>query len=130
MKTHIEDLNHKLKELQEKKKNNLIFNGIPHDSIETEDDLKANINSILRNNLRFRRDIVVTSVTREMDGPMITGAHPVVVTFLRFQEKEKVLKKAGLDKSPHYGGHEHKDKREQDAADKVHENCKDEGFTS
>ena len=64
--------------------------------METEEGLKIKINSIIRNNLRFRRDIIVISVTREMDEPKISGSHPVVVTFLRFQDKEEVLKKAGL----------------------------------
>ena len=31
-----------------------------------------------------------------MDGPKITGSHPVLVTFQKFEDKEEVLKKAGL----------------------------------
>ena len=31
-----------------------------------------------------------------MDGPKITGSHPVLVTFLKFEDREEVLKKFGL----------------------------------
>ena len=31
-----------------------------------------------------------------MDGPKITDSHPVLVTFLKFEDREEVLKKFGL----------------------------------
>ena len=54
------------------------------------------ISSIIKNNLEFRREISVSSVNRLMDGPKISGSQPVVVTFHKFEDKEEVLKRAGL----------------------------------
>ena len=96
MNKYIENLHQQLNEVHEKKKNSLIFHGIPQDALEREDCLKKKVSSIVRNNLQFRREILITSVMRVMDGPKITGSHPVLVTFQKFDDKEEVLKKAGL----------------------------------
>ena len=75
-------------------KNNLIFHGILQKGVEREDDLKIKLSSIIQNNLQFRREIVVSSVTRVMDGPKISGSQPF--SFQKFEDKEEVLKKFGL----------------------------------
>ena len=77
-------------------KRSLIFHGIPQDTVEREDCLKIKVSSIIKNNLQVRSEMIISSLTRVIDCPKITGSHPVLVTFQKFEDKEEVLKKAGL----------------------------------
>ena len=46
------------------KKNNLIFYGIPNEINEKEVHLTQKIKELIRNNMKIRRDMVITSATR------------------------------------------------------------------
>ena len=46
------------------KKNNLIFYGIPNEINEKEPYLIQKVKELIRNHMKIRRDIIITSATR------------------------------------------------------------------
>lgn len=46
------------------KKNNLIFYGIPNEINEKEPQLIQKIKELIKNHMKIRRDIIITSATR------------------------------------------------------------------
>ena len=82
------------------KKNNLIFYGIPNEINEREPQLMAKIKDMIRNHMKIRRDIVITSATRMYTGPEVFNCRPTLVTFEEFRDREEVLKNSKLLKKP------------------------------
>ena len=82
------------------KKNNLIFYGIPNENNEKEPQLLAKIKDMIRNHMKIRRDIVITSATRMYTGPEVFNCRPTLVTFEEFRDREEVLKNSKLLKKP------------------------------
>ena len=82
------------------KKNNLIFYGIPNEINEKEPQLVAKIKDMIRNHMKIRRDIVITSATRMYTGPEVFNCRPTLVTFEEFRDREEVLKNSKLLKKP------------------------------
>ena len=71
----MECVNNQLDEVQEKmydfeqnKKNNLIFYGVSGEERESRDELRVNISNLLRMHLNMKREIPVSRVSRMMTG--------------------------------------------------------------
>lgn len=92
----IDEINEKLYEFEVNKKNNLIFYGLAGENRETPSVLIMKINSILKQTLSLRRDIVITKAARMQTGPDVGGCRPIVVTFEDFNDREQVLRKAAM----------------------------------
>ncbi|XP_023320157.1 coiled-coil domain-containing protein 171 [Eurytemora carolleeae] len=92
----INELQEKLYEFEQNKKNNLIFYGITNDSRETPEILLTKIQNTLRITLGIRRDIPVTKVSRMYTGPEVSGSRPVLVTFEQFKDREEVFRKGNM----------------------------------
>ena len=92
----VDDVNEKMYEFEQNKRNNLLFYGIPNDTRETPGQLLQKIASILKTTLCVSRDIPVLKASRVLIGPDVSGSRPVVVTFENYKDKEDVLRKGGL----------------------------------
>jgi len=98
----LDDIQEKMYEFEQNKKNNLILYGITTKHPETSESLRVRITNIFRDNLNIRRDVPVTKATRVHTGPEVRGCRPVLVTFETFKDREtvlrlaKVLKKANV----------------------------------
>jgi len=92
----VEDIQDKLIEFEERKRNNLIFYGVKGETRETPAELVNKITSIIRCSLDLKKDVTVSSVTRVYSGPKVGSCRPVVVTFEEMTAREEVLRKAGL----------------------------------
>jgi phage shock protein A len=94
----VDDVNEKMYEFEQNKRNNLLFYGIPNDTRETPEALLQKISSILKTTLCVSRDIPVLKASRVLIGPDVSGSRPVVVTFENYKDKEDVLRKGGMMK--------------------------------
>ena len=90
----------KMYDFEINKKNNLIFYGIPNEINEKEPQLVAKIKDMIRNHMKIRRDIVITTATRMYTGPEVFNCRPTLVTFEEFRDREEVLKNSKLLKKP------------------------------
>ena len=71
MSQHIEDVQEKMYDFEQNKKNNLIFYGVPGGARETKDDLKNKISSLLKLRLNIRREISILRASRMLTGPQV-----------------------------------------------------------
>jgi len=98
----LDDIQEKMYEFEQNKKNNIILHGVTTKHPETSESLRKRIVDIFRDNLNIRRDVPVTRATRIHTGPDVRGCRPVLVTFETFKDREtvlrlaKVLKKANV----------------------------------
>jgi len=98
----LDDIQEKMYEFEQNKKNNLILYGITTKHPETSESLRVRISNIFRDNLNIRRDVPVLKASRVHTGPEVRGCRPVLVTFETFKDREtvlrlaKVLKKANV----------------------------------
>ena len=113
MTVQLEDVQEKMYDFEQNKKNNLIFYGVPGDNRESKDDLKHKISNLLKLRLNIRRDIPLVRASRMLTGtyiivqrkhlksikniwpgPRVHGCRPSLVTFETFKDREDVLKNA------------------------------------
>ena len=73
MTTQLEDVQEKMYDFEQNKKNNLIFYGIPGDSKESKDDLKLKIMNLLKLRLNIRREIPLVRASRMLTGQTCKG---------------------------------------------------------
>ena len=73
MTVQLEDVQEKMYDFEQNKKNNLIFYGVPGDNRESKDDLKHKISNLLKLRLNIRRDIPLVRASR-----MLTGTYIIV----------------------------------------------------
>ena len=105
----IDDVQEKMYDFEQNKRNNLIFYGVPGLDRENRDDLRIKISNLLKMRLNMRREIPVAKASRMMTGkkrfgisvekncftvagPLVQGCRPVLVTFESFKDREEVLK--------------------------------------
>jgi len=103
LKDRLETMNHILDEMQEKmyefeqnKKNNLIFNGILPDHPETPDGLTQKVASLIKTHVSIKRELPITKASRVYSGPEVRGTRPVLVTFESFKDRDEILRKARM----------------------------------
>ena len=94
----VDDVNEKMYEFEQNKRNNLLFYGIPNDTRETPGTLLEKISSIIKTTLSVSRDVPVSKASRVLIGPDVSGSRPVVVTFENYKDKEDVLRRGGAMK--------------------------------
>jgi len=92
----LNEVNEKIHEFEQNKKNNLIFYGLNNELRETPDILMSKIQTIIKVTLGIRRDIAIQKVSRIYNGPEVTGSRPVLVTFEVFKDREEVLRKGNM----------------------------------
>ena len=114
MTVQLEDVQEKMYDFEQNKKNNLIFYGIPGDMKESKDDLKHKIFNLLKLRLNIRREIPILRASRMLTGnskctyililyiflikkffdpgPRVHNCRPALVTFETFRDREDVLK--------------------------------------
>ena len=108
MTIQLEDVQEKMYDFEQNKKNNLIFYGVPGDNRESKDDLKHKIANLLKLRLNIRREIPILRASRMLTGsvfvriqnsfyvhspgPRVHGCRPALVTFETFKDREDVLK--------------------------------------
>ena len=68
MTVQLEDVQEKMYDFEQNKKNNLIFYGVPGDGRESKDDLKHKICNLLKLRLNIRREIPVLRASRMLTG--------------------------------------------------------------
>ena len=68
MTVQLEDVQEKMYDFEQNKKNNLIFYGIPGDMKESKDDLKHKIFNLLKLRLNIRREIPILRASRMLTG--------------------------------------------------------------
>ena len=78
----------------------MIFYGIPNEINEKEMQLITKIKELIRNHMKIRREITITTATRMYTGPEVLGTRPVCVTFEEFRDREEILKNSKLLKKP------------------------------
>ena len=100
--TGLENVQEKMYDFDANKKNNLIVYGIPNEGHEKEITLSAKVKELIKTNMKIRRELVITTVSRMFTGPEVFGCRPVLVTFEDFKDREEVLKNSRFIKSPHY----------------------------
>ena len=71
MTVQLEDVQEKMYDFEQNKKNNLIFYGVPGDNRESKDDLKHKISNLLKLRLNIRRDIPLVRASRMLTGTYI-----------------------------------------------------------
>ena len=64
----LDKVQEKMYDFETNKKNNLIFYGIPNENNEKEPQLLAKIKDMIRNHMKIRREIIITSATRMFTG--------------------------------------------------------------
>ena len=72
MTIQLEDVQEKMYDFEQNKKNNLIFYGVPGDNRESKDDLKHKISSLLKLRLNIRREIPILRSSRMLTGKIKT----------------------------------------------------------
>ena len=82
MTTQLEDVQEKLYDFEQNKKNNLIFYGVPGDGRESKDDLKLKILNLLKLRLNIRREIPVVRASRMLTG-LTSSLSSLVISQLR-----------------------------------------------
>ena len=98
--TMIDNIQEKMYDYENTKKNNLIFYGIPTHKGETSSKLLITIQDIIKNQFTIARDISIESVNRVLNGPEVMGCRPVLVTFSKFKDKSEVLQKSKFVQKP------------------------------
>ena len=105
----IDDIQEKMYDFEQNKRNNLIFYGVPGQDRENRDDLRIKISNLLRLHLNIRREIPISKASRMLtgrylirfvssfftnqpSGPHVHGCRPTLVTFESFKDREDVLK--------------------------------------
>ena len=68
MTIQLEDVQEKMYDFEQNKKNNLIFYGVPGDNRESKDDLKHKIANLLKLRLNIRREIPILRASRMLTG--------------------------------------------------------------
>ena len=96
----LERVQEKMYDFELNKKNNLIFYGIPNEVNEKEPQLIMKIKEMIRNHMKIRRDVIISSASRLYTGPEVFGCRPTLVTFEEFRDREEVLKNSKLLKKP------------------------------
>ena len=81
----LEDVQEKMYDFEQNKKNNLIFYGVPGDGKETKDNLKLKIMNLLKLRLNIRREIPLLRASR-----MLTGLTGLLVLLFCFSAKIQV----------------------------------------
>ena len=105
----IDEIQEKLYEFEQNKKNNLIFHGILADHPETSDGylqticllniqnlslrLNSKITSLIKAHVSIKREMPITKASRVYSGPEVRGTRPVLVTFESFKDRDEVLRK-------------------------------------
>lgn len=89
----IDEIQEKLYEFEQNKKNNLIFHGILADHPETSDGLNNKITSLIKAHVSIKREMPITKASRVYSGPEVRGTRPVLVTFESFKDRDEVLRK-------------------------------------
>merc|ERR1719323_1782594 len=92
----LDDIQEKMYEFEQNKKNNLILYGITTKHPETSESLRTRIANIFRDHLNIRRDIPVQRATRIHTGPEVRGCRPVLVTFETVKDRETVFRQAKM----------------------------------
>ena len=98
--TGLENVQEKMYDFDANKKNNLIVYGIPNEVHEKEITLIAKVKELIKTNMKIRRELVITTVSRMFTGPEVFGCRPVLVTFEDFKDREEVLKNSRFIKKP------------------------------
>lgn len=81
----VTQMNEKMYDFEQNKRNNLIFYGVPNDPSETSESLAHNMQRILKDTMMLKREIVITQASRDDTGPAVSGRRPVIVTFENFK---------------------------------------------
>ena len=85
MTVQLEDVQEKMYDFEQNKKNNLIFYGVPGDGKETKDNLKLKIMNLLKLRLNIRREIPLLRASR-----MLTGLPRLLVLLFCFSVQLQV----------------------------------------
>ena len=86
MTIQLEDVQEKMYDFEQNKKNNLIFYGVPGDNRESKDDLKHKIANLLKLRLNIRREIPILRASRMLTGSVFVRIqHNFYVHFFRPQ---------------------------------------------
>ena len=90
MTTQLEDVQEKMYDFEQNKKNNLIFYGIPGDSKESKDDLKLKIMNLLKLRLNIRREIPLVRASRMLTGQTCKGCPLLLFLIIARSESSRV----------------------------------------
>merc|ERR1719397_1771099 len=90
----VSQMNEKMYDFEQNKRNNLIFYGINQDPGETQESLVINIQKLIKEKMLLRREMNITQANRDDHGPAVSGRRPVIVTFENFKDREAVLRRA------------------------------------
>ena len=74
----IDDVQEKMYDFEQNKRNNLIFYGVPGLDRENRDDLRIKISNLLKMRLNMRREIPVAKASRMMTGQKCFGIRALV----------------------------------------------------
>ena len=66
----IDDIQEKMYDFEQNKRNNLIFYGVPGEDRENRDDLRIKIANLLRLHLNMRREIPISKASRMLTGKL------------------------------------------------------------
>ena len=64
----IDDVQEKMYDFEQNKRNNLIFYGVPGGDRENRDDLRVKVSNLLRLHLNMRREIPILKASRMLTG--------------------------------------------------------------
>ncbi|XP_023325625.1 uncharacterized protein LOC111699245 [Eurytemora carolleeae] len=92
----LDEVQEKLYEFEQNKKNNLIFHGVLAEHPETSDSLNQKVAHIIKSNISIKREIPISKASRVFTGPDVRGTRPVLVTFESFKDRDEVLRKARM----------------------------------
>ena len=98
----VSQMNEKMYDFEQNKRNNLIFYGLNQDAGETPESLAINIQKLIKDKMLLRREMNITQVissysltlsnsqyhlkaNRDDHGPAVSGRRPVIVTFENFK---------------------------------------------
>merc|ERR1712106_178297 len=87
--SRVTQMNEKMYDFEQNKRNNLIFYGVPNDPSETSESLAHNMQRILKDTMMLKREIVITQASRDDTGP-------VIVTFENFKDRDAVLRRVAF----------------------------------
>ena len=77
------------------KRNNLIFSGIPQDKHETWQQSEDKVVKVMRDHMKLNTGAIeIERAHRISNGPTQNGAKPIIVKFVNYKDKEKVLSSA------------------------------------
>merc|ERR1711971_296565 len=65
----LDDVQEKMYDFEQNKRNNLIFYGLPGEERESRDDLRIKIGNLLRLHLNIRRELPISKASRMYTGP-------------------------------------------------------------